>query len=85
MGRLYASNEVLLPMLNGVELLQSLAYACASNSEQNKLSRESHYYLLLQTPQPTPLPNWHNQQAPRPARTMAATNHTYLRFNWCRL
>ncbi len=57
MGRLYASNEVLLPMLNGVELLQSLAYACASNSEQNKLSRESHYYLLLQTPQPTPLPN----------------------------
>ena len=30
-------------------------HAGVSNSEQNKLSRESHYYPFLHTPQPTPL------------------------------
>jgi len=38
-----------------VELLLWLACVCVSNFEQNKLSRESHYYPFLHTPQPTPL------------------------------
>ena len=37
-----------------VVLLLCLAFVGVSNSEQNKLSRESHYYPFLHIPQPTP-------------------------------